>query len=320
MKKIFTIVAACIVVLGALVYLVFQLDAYGFISLKRMFKRQYDLSFYLSDKGTAQKLDGKTVAVSIFVSEYDNVWTDADKEKKEQQLGYLKMATEWIENQAAARNIEAEFVYDWSSDSELYYEAVFDETVTNYSIRENDGYNLMWDHLNNEVRSQYLMDKYDADNIIYLLYFNTKTDFYRFVPCAKDCYLDPQYSYDTCYFPIGYVGLTLSPPVVAHEILHLFGAIDLYKGGELIDFYGNNDRFIEYVAENLPKDLMYSEADPVTGELYFDSIPREITDITAYYIGWLEERPEVIDEYGLDYSQHDPDREAQIAKKYADIL
>lgn len=320
MKKYIILTVGCLTVAGALIYLAFTLDSMGIISFERMFKRQYPLSFYVSDKGTAERAEGSTVVVSVFVSDKESSWNDeaTDAEEKRRQLEMLGMATDWISEQAEQWGKSAEFAYNWAADSELYYEAEFDSSLTGYGIRMNDGYNVMWDFLNNEVRSRYLKEKYAADNIIYMIYFDTPTTESGFAPCAKDCYLDPQFSYDSCYLLTGYRNISLSPPVVAHEILHLYGAIDLYKGGPTIDFYGNNNQFVKYCRENIPDDIMLSETDRETGEPYYDSIPREISVITAYYLGWTDERPAEIDKYGLDYSSHDPDRDAQIAEKYGE--
>ena len=57
--------------------------------------------------------------------------------------------------------------------------------------------------------------------------------------------------------------------------------------------------------ENVPQEIMLSTRDTETGELLSDRITQEITDITAYYIGWLDAAPECIDEYLLVHSQHE---------------
>ena len=36
-----------------------------------------------------------------------------------------------------------------------------------------------------------------------------------------------------------------------------------------------------------------------------DRIDNDLTDITAYYIGWLDEAPAEVDEYSLVHSQHE---------------
>ena len=46
--------------------------------------------------------------------------------------------------------------------------------------------------------------------------------------------------------------------------------------------------FVDYCKENYPQDITFSTYDRETGERLPDRITQEITDITAYYIGWLE--------------------------------
>lgn len=50
---------------------------------------------------------------------------------------------------------------------------------------------------------------------------------------------------------------------------------------------------------------MLSTLDSETGVALPNRITQEITDITAYYIGWLETAPDCIDEYLLVHSQHE---------------
>ena len=50
-------------------------------------------------------------------------------------------------------------------------------------------------------------------------------------------------------------------------------------------------------------DIMGINQDPQTGELFYDSIPNEVTDITAYYAG-LTDYSETVNEWGFAPSQH----------------
>ncbi|MBS7396858.1 MAG: hypothetical protein KIG32_00310, partial [Ruminiclostridium sp.] len=97
----------------------------------------------------------------------------------------------------------------------------------------------------------------------------------------------------------------VAPSVIAHEILHLYGAPDLYAFDTNNINYATTVGFVDYCRENVPQEIMLSTRDTETGELLSDRITQEITDITAYYIGWLDAAPECVDEYLLVHSQHE---------------
>ena len=87
------------------------------------------------------------------------------------------------------------------------------------------------------------------------------------------------------YYPYVRVNDREVPAVYAHEILHQFGAIDLYEGSG--DFSPDN---CAYVAERYPDDIMYAAYDD-GGRLRYDEIRLEVGPVTAYYLGWLDELP-----------------------------
>ena len=74
-------------------------------------------------------------------------------------------------------------------------------------------------------------------------------------------------------------GTEEEPAVYAHEILHIFGAHDLYRGEEY------SRAVTDYIAANYPDEIMRS----VAGE---GRISEQISRITAYHLGWIDEIPE----------------------------
>nr|MCR4961854.1 hypothetical protein [Lachnospiraceae bacterium] len=59
---------------------------------------------------------------------------------------------------------------------------------------------------------------------------------------------------------------------------------------------------VNWVADNLPNDIMFNCSDEVTGEYLYDGITNEISEVTAYYVGWLNES-NIIREMGLKSSE-----------------
>ena len=81
-----------------------------------------------------------------------------------------------------------------------------------------------------------------------------------------------------------------SPATYAHEILHLFGAPDLYEGSS--DPYVD-EALVSYVADTYPGDIMLSTYDGPTDQSRFDAITKEISPLTAYCLGLADTCPEL---------------------------
>lgn len=302
------IIAAAVLVLA--VYVAIMLNNYGVISFERIFKKQYDLSFSMGEHGTAGIAEGNTVLVSVFVTADGMAWDETeDAELIEQQRENIAVAAEWLTEQAELYGKEFTFVYDWEEDAQLRYYAELKRSMLYIGGNINDGYNYLWDYINNEIPSQQLVDRYEAANIVYLVFYNTDNG-NCIPPFTEDTNFSPESSYDIVMLPTVYSeGIQhLSPPVIAHEILHTFGAPDLYRTGTYVNQYGMNSEFMQYCEENYANEIMLHTYDKEQLMMYFGYIPMEITEVTAYYIGWLDEMPEILDEYGLHYSQHDPQR------------
>ena len=80
-----------------------------------------------------------------------------------------------------------------------------------------------------------------------------------------------------------------SPATYAHEILHLFGAPDLYEGSS--DPYVD-EALVSYVADTYPGDIMLSTYED-DGSSRFDAITKEISPLTAYCLGLTDTCPEL---------------------------
>ncbi len=307
MKKRLLIIVSIALIIASAAYIIFSLDHIGVISLERAFKVKYPLSFYMGENGTAYKPEGKTICVSLFVDLDDHKWQENDNEKIEKCYDNLGMATAWITEQAEKYGKNAEFICDWKKYPELYQKVGSVGKDYGFRLRENDGYNLLWDHLNNNVPSAELLEKFDADNIIYITYFNLAGG--DSMPAfAKDCYFDPEFSYEMICMPQSYRGCEETATTMAHEILHLFGAPDWYKGGDDPIFYGVGRECIDYMSENYPNDIMVRSADYKNGKPFYGDVNGEISEMTAYYVGLIDEAPSAVYDFNLDLSQHDPNR------------
>ena len=98
------------------------------------------------------------------------------------------------------------------------------------------------------------------------------------------------YEYSCLYKTDAYTdGEAESPATYAHEILHLFGAPDLYEGSS--DPYVD-EALVSYVADTYPGDIMLSTYED-DGSSRFDAITKEISPLTAYCLGLTDTCPEL---------------------------
>lgn len=306
MKRRLMIIISVVVLLGSAVYALFALNSIGIISFERMLTPTYPLSVSRGAYGTAGRLEGRTVCVSIYADTNEAVWND----QKQQDDMYIKLgdAVEWIEETTLGYGAETEFLYDWKEDSELYHHVSGIVSDFNYRLDDNDGYNKLWNYINNEIPTEELMTKYHADNVIYLVFLLTG-DYDGTLPFACDGYFNPDFYYDTAFISTRYTGAETTASVIAHEILHLYGAVDLYNAtpNESLN-YKNNQQMVDYITANYPDELMLRTFDYANHAPFYGKVNGMMSPITAYYVGLTDEVPQAVLDFGLDLSTFDPNR------------
>lgn len=237
--------------------------------------------------GSAQDLDGNVVLVSIFADDKNTKWDlddDADCELIEDIYDYVSIAVDFITDSAKSYGKKVNFAWDWAKDEDLVYVTRFSmdfpSTVDAYGTSEY----LMWDYIEDNIDTDALLTKYDADSIVYLLFLDT-TDKNPVPACTRDWYEGMEYPYEICYLFAKDIYYPLNPAVVAHEILHTFGAPDLYQSDL---YYGISNSYVNYIERTRLNDIMRICGDARTGTYYYDKISNKITEVTAYFIGWLD--------------------------------
>ena len=247
--------------------------------------------------GSASEMAGRTVVVSIYMDDALSSWSenDADIQLMYDMKDYLGMACDWISNQAAGYGTNMEFVYDWEQDNELYYQLQTDLDIAHDEIYVESNINPMIDR---SIDTDALMSKYSADNMIYMVFVNTPHDS-DITSYAMNYYEGFPYPYEICYILTHIEGDLECPAGIAHEMLHTFGAPDLYCADTRGDNYGVPEEMANYYEEEDSNDIMYSS------DLYYDRIANDFTPLDAYYCG-IADRPAEADEWGLSPSQHEP--------------
>jgi len=244
------------------------------------------------DLGTARMLDGSNLIITVYVDTPGCVFTDKDINAYQDKIN---TACEYLKSEAGKNGKKVSFILD---DSELnyriflskqpdesdestdYVDAAIENIKRNVIARNITGRNInvsTMAYYGSGIDPEYehgyarLLKRYNADNIFMIL-----------------CFISYGRSYAICYDGIDseYESLVMfndSPCVLAHEILHLYGAHDYYSGAE----YTENT--VKYISDNYPNDIMLSVDEG-------NKILKEIGALTRYHLGWIDS-VDGLDEY-----------------------
>ncbi len=251
--------------------------------------------------GTCSELDGTTLLVSIFLNDANTSWENNPSAIND-ALKYTGIATEWISKSVAGYGRNIDFIYDWNTYSDLYYEATVDNDMVNV---ENDSYQVdstAWSYIAANIDSDSLVQKYNADNIGFLFYINTP-DSNDMTSCTRNYYEGMDYPYEMCYIYMFCDNEEESPASIAHEILHLFGAPDLYSADSDGENYGIPQELVDELQNTQSNDIMFTTYDAKTETPYYDKISNDFTEVDAYYVG-LVDSCDFVNEWNLKPSQH----------------
>ena len=245
--------------------------------------------------GSAAKLTGKTVIVSIFANDSTTHWDfslKADKDIVNTMHRHLGNATKWITKQCKRYDVTAEFVYDWKKNPDLYFTYDFGQT----KLVRDDGseYYTQEDYIEANINTQALLEKYDAENIIYIFYFNTPKDNTVNSWTISDqsgCYTEIINVFVRDDYSGGFYIMPASS--FAHEMLHCYGAHDLYYASISIP-----QKFVDHMEKTRSKDIMYTVG-------LGGSITQKFTELDAYYVG-LTDSCDLVETWGLAPSSHLP--------------
>lgn len=216
--------------------------------------------------GSAKSLEGKNLIYSLFVDTPDAEWTDRDKKKA---LKNLEIAKEYIEAEAKDYHKKAELVVDFEENEDLTGNARI-----HFSLKDGEDYEEALDEeiagwLEDQIDYEALTKEYKAKGIATIVFVNHKGSTYAICYDGVD---NPQESL------VMFAGEV--PAVYAHEILHLFGAHDLYEDAEY------TEEVCEYVKKAYPDEIMYTVKDE-KGRLNNSEIQNELSPVTAYHLGWV---------------------------------
>lgn len=240
-----------------------------------------ELAWMDKSTGSAEYLAGKTLLVSIYMDRdktSSDGWPKKDISRTEK---YMDTAVDYLKKSAKEYGLEADLVYDVNKYPDLMYFTDID--VLDTGLLDFDSHDITDSWIEKNVDYLSLLEKYDADSIGFIFFMNSSGTswcypYYPFPDEPEYGYLEKAY----IYYYDEYDDYE-TPATYAHEILHMFGAVDLYTRSKED---GVKRKLVKYVERIYPRDIMYTVYDE-NNENVYDHIPCEIGPLTAYFIGFI---------------------------------
>lgn len=239
-----------------------------------------------ANTGVAKSLTGKTHILTIFVSEAK--WDSADKKK---YIPNLEIAENWLQKQAKKyKTDEIEFKNSFAGlDEDIVIDNIHNGTGSDdehfqvgVKIFNALGYKNMYAY-----EEKVKLENPDCQNFIVIMLANKNGSGYS-QPCYygadKGKFLDWAILY-TKYKDGKYEDFT--PQNIAHEILHIFGAWDLYLASD------HNRTQAEFAKKHFPDDIMR--------ETYRNFEELEIGPLTAWRVGLSNKKEDWYDYFEPDF-------------------
>lgn len=238
--------------------------------------RMTDEQWRKSPTGSAGVLEGKAVIVSIFVNDANSKWSKKAKKKANRKM---KAAGKYIRAQAKRYGKKVQLVTD------IYENKGISKTYTT-KMKLNDSagsqdrlYRKLQKWMDANINLTKLRESYGTDSIGFVFHINKSGNSSTLIHYMED---EGKNFYECSTLFSRFEGEEEGAATYAHEILHMFGARDLYMKS-LAD--GITSSFVKYVVKKFPNDIMLTTYTPDGRQLTY-GIKNEISRVTAYFLGW----------------------------------
>lgn len=230
--------------------------------------------------GSAGLIAWPTAVVSVYLDATDG--TAWDEESIAESRAKLDLAVDWIDSQAARYGMNTTIYHDdGTEDSGLFYRETFDGSfVGGVDGEESQALYARISALCRSLDSQSLHQKYNTSSVAFLFFLPVSGSSYSIVHYLEDGGAN-YYEYSILYAGDAYTDAPETPAVYAHELLHQYGAPDLYEGSS--DYYVT-PMLSRYVAMHWPDAIMYDTYNP-DGSMSWDEITQQLCPLTAYRLG-----------------------------------
>ena len=249
-------------------------------------KREYNPAF-----GSAYKFSETTIIVSIYANNDSYQWdlnSPADVEAKETMYTHLINGCSWLEIQGEDYGVDTKFICDWKANPDLYYEHTF--------VGSGDS-NQQRKFISENIDSEELLQKHNAQNVIYFVYYDvpkgttTRSWCSSKAPTSTSSGIELVNILDWLVYDNEGNSIYTPAATFAHEILHAFGAPDLYSHSSRVP-----KEYVDYLTSIKSSDIMYTINFGQSVSVFF-------SPLCAYYVG-LKDTCEDVEKWGLGKSYY----------------
>ena len=260
---------------------------------------EYDQDYYSEDsgshgetsyrpQGSVNTVEGKTVLVTLLSNDGVEEWSD-------DEISYVahaqQAAADYIMDQARAHGKNSEIIV-WSEENQdLCYDAEY-QGIHNDLANLSNGSNYdvrLQEIIERSVPIDEITKKYGTDSIgfVFMIDGNPEDTSFTYSYEAEGYYSD--YYYEICnmyMYDCDMKDQYESVPAFAHEICHLFGAIDLYET-EGNESCGVTSEIRSFIESEYPTELMYDTYEP-NGSINHENVTQVMSDITLAKLGLID--------------------------------
>ena len=231
-------------------------------------------------QGSALELRGDAILIGVFVDTPKDPWKEKDLAHVSRNMD---IACAWLEEQAKEHDVDLDIHYgEPNTTYHIRSDALSKDSTDTEAVF---AFNKEVAHFLYNLDTKAIREKYGTDNVGFLLFLHEDYGAYTWPYVPTGAGLDRYYYNEFCclflYDGIG-VRSYENPATYAHEILHLYGASDLY---ETNDKEGITQDLMQYVQTEYPHEIMYyTYEDDDTSN--YDEITKMMSPFTLYFIGW----------------------------------
>lgn len=239
----------------------------------------------LRPQGSAKSLEGKSVIVTVVLDTPDATYTD---EELEFTYSSIDKSCRYLEAQGKLYGKDVT-LYNYSEQyPDLMYRISYDEDASiaaDSKLAYSNGYiGRIQTLLGEQIPLNSIYEKYGTDSVGFMVVYDASASSYSqvYYPGYDDTYYEWTALFQYDMYGERYENLAC----VAHEILHLFGAVDLYRvsgiDGVTQEIYDEirNDPYYDMA-------IMYNTYNE-DGSYDYENIPQFLSDITLAMIGFTD--------------------------------
>lgn len=232
--------------------------------------------------GSAGVLENKSVLINIFISDKKAKWSVKSRREANKKVS---LACQYLKKEGKKYKKNVELISDPNQNEDLAYEYKCPFIIKDSMKNQNRLYKKVTAYIQKNIDLTAIRTKYETDSIGFLLHVNKSG-----VSSTQIHYMqDKTKTFFECSTLFSkYERKPEGAATYAHEILHLFGARDLYCSSP-VD--GLSKAYIKHILKRFPNDIMFSTYTSKGKTLKY-RITNEISRNTAYFLGWKKDIPE----------------------------